>query len=149
VPTNLYSSTIAGLILTFINIFVMKDDLAHVSGADGGYMVFGERYAPDVGVLLKSRQAEPTEKGYNPIPPDIAVEVEHPVTMESAERLTIKIGNYLAAGTTVWVVYPERKSAVVYAPGKAPRILTAKDSLDGGDVLPGLTIPLSAIFRDE
>lgn len=149
VPTNAYSSKIAILIATYINMFVMKDDLAHVTGADGGYRVFGERYAPDVGVVLKSRQDELDDEGYNSIPPDIAVEVEHPVTTQSAEKLTLKIGNYLAAGTTVWVIYPERKSAVIYAPGKSPRILTINDSLDGGDVLPGLSIPLNAIFRES
>lgn len=148
VPTNAYSSKIAGLILTYLNVFVLKDDSAHVTGADGGYRVFGERYAPDVAVVLKSRQPDLDDSGYNHLPPDIAVEVEHPVTTQSAERLTIKVANYVAAGTTVWVIYPERNVAVVYAPGQAARVLHIDDSLDGGGVLPGLSIPLNAIFRD-
>ena len=28
-------------------------------------------------------------------------------------------------------------------------VLTVSDSLDGGEVLPGLSIPLSAIFRES
>ncbi|MBK9125285.1 MAG: Uma2 family endonuclease [Chloroflexi bacterium] len=146
VPSNAYASKIAVMIATLINVHVMQNDIAHVTGADGGYRVFGERYAPDVGVVLKSRQTELDGEGYNRLPPDLAVEVEHPVTTASAERLTVKVANYLSAGTTVWVIYPERKAAVIYAPGRAVRVLHIDDSLDGGDVLPGLSIPLRTVF---
>ena len=76
VPSNpqasAYSQTIAGEFY----IFLRGKDIAHLTGEAGGYMVAGERYAPDVAILLKSRQAKLVERGYNPIAPDLAVEVD-------------------------------------------------------------------------
>ena len=43
VPSNPYVSKIAGLILTFINIYLFKNDIGHLTGEAGGYMVAGER----------------------------------------------------------------------------------------------------------
>ena len=59
----------------------------------------------------------------------------------------IKVGNYLAAGTVVWIVRPEKKTAEIYQPGKPVITLHEKDALDGGAVLPGLSIKLSDIFK--
>lgn len=62
------------------------------------------------------------------------------------EQLRIKIGNYLAAGVWLWVVLLETQQVEVYAPGRPVLILAIDDTLDGGDVLPGFTLPLRAIF---
>jgi Uma2 family endonuclease len=148
VPSNPYASKISMRFGYLISRYLDDRDIAHVTGEAGGYRVFGERYAPDVAVLLKSRQETLADEGYNPIAPDLAVEVEHPVTTESAERLTYKVANYLAAGTTVWVAYPSRKQIAVYAPGQPGKVLGLEDALDGGDVLPGLSIALKDIFKD-
>jgi Uma2 family endonuclease len=47
----------------------------------------------------------------------------------------------------VWVVDPERKTVTTYRELLAPRRLESADILDGADVLPGLSIPLEAIFE--
>jgi hypothetical protein len=36
----------------------------------------------------------------------------------------------------------------VYGPDSVGRLLSKDDVLDGGDVLPGLSLPLSAVFED-
>ena len=46
----------------------------------------------------------------------------------------------------VWLVDPATETVTVYRELLAPRRFRAPESLDGGDVLPGLAIPLDAIF---
>lgn len=84
-----------------------------------------------------------------PVPdlvPDLAVEVlSESNTPEEIER---KLGEYFLAGTRLaWVVDPARRIAVVYVSADNPlATLTDKQSLDGGDVLPGFALPLSELF---
>lgn len=54
---------------------------------------------------------------------------------------------YLDAGTSlVWVVQPRRRIVTVYTPDHIGRVLGEADELDGGDVLPGFRLPVTAIF---
>lgn len=147
VPSNTFVSKIAGLILTYINIYLFTNDIGHATGEHGGYIVSGERYAPDVAFISYEKQPELPKQGYCPSPPDLAVEVMSSERKSESEQMMIKVANYLAAGTVVWIVRPEKKTAEVYQPGKPVITLHEKDVLDGGDVLPGLTIKLSDIFK--
>ena len=145
VPSNPYSSAIAATILFFFKLFLRENNIAgHITGADGGYIVGQERYAPDVAFISKKRQPELPYHGYNPNPPDLAVEVVSPT--DSLRKLMEKVGNYLAVGTVVWVVYPETKEIAVYAPGQPVRIFGIDDTVDGGDVLPGFRLAVKEIF---
>ncbi|MBI5668198.1 MAG: Uma2 family endonuclease [Chloroflexi bacterium] len=147
VPSNAFVSAISITIAFFIKLFIREHNIeGFVTGEAGGYMVFGERYAPDVAFISKVRQPELAQEGYNPNPPDLAVEVDFPSTHASQSKLMIKLAYYLAAGTTVRIVYPETKQVQVYAPGQPPKILGINDTLDGGDVLPGFTLAVKDIF---
>lgn len=148
VPSNAYVSKICQIIAGEIYIFMKGKDLGHLTGEAGGYMVSGERYAPDVAFISKARQPQLAQRGYNPNPPDLEVEVDFPSTPESLENLRIKIGNYLAARTVVWVVLPEKKRVEVYVPDQPVRIIGVDGLLDGGDVLPGFTLPVKEIFPE-
>jgi Uma2 family endonuclease len=149
VPSNAYASEISGVVFGELYIFLKGKNWGHLMGEAGGYMVSGERYAPDVAFISKAKQMELARKGYNPNPPDLAVEVDSPSTLESQENLGVKVVNYLAAGTVVWVFKPEKKRVEVYVPGQPVRILGVDDVLEGGDVLPGFTLAIKDIFRDE
>lgn len=145
VVSNPYSSQIAARILGFIFNYLLQHDIGHLTGADGGYMVGGQRYIPDVGYISRRRQPKLAERGYNPNPPDLAVEVLSPT--DDPGPMRIKIFNYLKAGTVVWLVDPERKRVEVYAPGEA-RIVGIDGRLDGGDVLPGFELAVKTVFPD-
>lgn len=149
VPSNPYASYISSRILRLVGNFVDEHDLGFVTGEAGGYMVSGERYAPDVAFISKVKQPELARQGYNPNPPDLAVEVDFPSTHESLQNLSIKVANYLAAGTVVWVFKPEHKRVEVFAPGKPVEIFGMDGVLDGGDVLPGFKLAVKAVFPDE
>ena len=43
-------------------------------------------------------------------------------------------------------VRPSERALMVHRPGAPSVTLTGDDVLDGGDVLPGFTLPLSEIF---
>jgi Uma2 family endonuclease len=150
VPSNPYASMISARIVGILYQYLFQHDIAFVTTEAGGYQIAGtERYAPDVAVVLKARQAEPDRQGYNRLAPDIAVEVEYPVTDASMHRLVLKVGAYLAAGTQVWVVYPEGRLVEVYAPGRAPVRMAGKDLLTAPDILPGFSVEADALFPAE
>lgn len=144
VPSNTYASHIASRINRRLGNFVEERDLGYITGEAGGYMVSGERYAPDVAFLAKGKPL--SQHGYNPVAPDLAVEVDFPSTYESQKTLRTKVVNYLAAGTVVWVVLPEAQEVEVYVPGQPEKTLTLEDVLDGGAVLPGFRLPVKEIF---
>lgn len=146
VPSNPYVSKIAGIILTFINLYLFNNKIGDVTGEAGGYMVAGERYAPDVAFISYDKQIELTKEGYNPNPPDLAVEVISSNRAAELHRLRVKISNYLLEGTIVWVVNPEEQQVEVHAPGKTVRRFLDEDVLEIPELLPGFKLKVVDIF---
>jgi len=148
VPSNPYVSSVGYNIGAPLKVFVKQHKLGHVTGEAGGYVVAGERYAPDVAFISYARQPELAREGYNPNPPELAIEVEFPTSTQSERNLRIKLSNYLSVGTVVWVIYPETKEVEVYLPGHPVKILGMNDVLRGDPVLPGFEIAVSDIFAE-
>ena len=46
----------------------------------------------------------------------------------------------------VWVVDPRAETVTVLALGQAPLVLTATDTLDGGEVLPEFRVEVAELF---
>ena len=93
------------------------------------------------------RQPELADTTYNPNPPDLAVEVVSPSDRESTLR--IKVTNYLAAGTVVWVVLPQTRKVEVYVPRQPVTLLDETGTIDGGDILPGFKLVIKDIFQSK
>ena len=56
--------------------------------------------------------------------------------------------DYLKNGVAmVWLVNPIRRSVAVYTPEDGPRLLEERQTLTGGDVLPGLKCKVADFFR--
>lgn len=146
VVSNSESSELGALMIFFVSSFVRPRGLGRVTGADGGYVISGERYMPDCAFVSKQKQPNRSRVAYNPIPPDLAVEVLSPSNTPAEMR--IKIVNYLHAGVLVWVVDPDLQRVEVYAPDQPPRILGLSDTLDGGAVLPGFTLAVKELFSE-
>ncbi len=139
-------SAIAMRLGGFMSVFVSQHKLGRVTGADGGYRVGNERYIPDVAYISKARQPVQPDDAYNPLPPDLAVEVVSPSNTD--DDIRIKIGNYIAAGTVVWLLDPDRQRVEVYQAGQPVTVLRLGATLDGGAVLPGFTLALADLFAD-
>jgi Uma2 family endonuclease len=145
VVTNNYCSQVAARILSRIFIYSDSKGLGYVTGADGGYQVGTHRYLPDVGFISKKRQPKPSHDTFNPLAPDLAVEVLSPT--DKPRKVLTKLANYKVAGTVVWLVDPEKQEVDVLIPGQPEKTLHLDDTLDGGDVLPGFLLAVKDIFE--
>jgi Uma2 family endonuclease len=137
------SSIVAAWIVGKLIVFVDEHDLGYVSGADGGYVVSGEQYIPDGAFISKVRCPVIPDMAYNPIAPDLALEVLSPTNTD--EEMRVKVSNYLASGTTLWVVAPGKR-VESHRPGLPVLILSEGDMLDGGTVLPGFKLSVRDIL---
>jgi Uma2 family endonuclease len=144
---DFYCSVIAAQITYRLVGFVINDNRSYVTGEGGGYCIGNERYVPDGAYISKVRQPKLARKGYNPNPPELAVEVMSPTDNE--RQLLLKVGNYLSVGTTVWVVYPDTQEVDVFQPGQPTRSLTTNDTLTVEHLLPGFALPVRDIFPNE
>lgn len=100
--------------------------------------------APDLAFVETSRLPEDLT-GFLKLAPDLAVEIVSPGN--SPGEIERKVAIYLQAGTRmIWVVYTRQRQVVAHIPNEAPRVFTESDELPGGDVLPGLTLPVARIF---
>lgn len=140
------ASEVAATILAFILLHVRTHRLGRVTGADGGYVVGDDHFIPDVAYISSARYRKGSSPAWCPVAPDLAVEVLSPGNSDSEMRL--KTASYLYAGTTVWIVDPERKRVEVYTPGKPPFTAGLQDTLSGGEVLPGFTLTVKDVFPE-
>ncbi len=146
VSNNDSSSKGANLIAYFGN-YVLVNKLGRITGADGGYVINGEDYIPDAAFVSYKRQPIPPKTAaYNPVAPDLAIEILSPGNTK--DEMTYKVGNYMAAGTVVWVGNPDKKTIDVHIPGQPVKRLRVGEILEGGDVLPGFQVALADIFTD-
>lgn len=144
VVSNGKSSALGSRLTILVGGFVLFNRLGFTTGADGGYQIGNQRYIPDFAFVSNKKQAAPPDKAYNPVAPDLIIEVLSP--SNTPDEMTIKVDNYLRAGVVVWVVNPEAQRVVVHRPDAAPKIYNLNDTLDGGRVLPGFTLPVRDIF---
>jgi len=100
---------------------------------------------PDIAFISRGRIPDPEPTGFAGFAPDLVVEVISPG--DRAGEVLAKVADWLSAGTrVVWVLDPARRVARVYRADGTEQILTADESLDGGDVVPGFSCPLREIF---
>jgi Uma2 family endonuclease len=79
--------------------------------------------------------------------PDLAIEVLSESNTD--EEMTGKRQDYFASGTRlVWQIDPEKRTVDVYTAPDTFTRLDANSTLDGGDVLPGFTLPLAQLFAE-
>jgi Uma2 family endonuclease len=129
--------------------YVGEKGLGEVYAAETGYKLKSNPdtvRAPDLSFIEKKRVNEVGEAtGYFPGAPDLAVEVLSPEdTVSGVEQ---KVGEWLDAGSRlVWVVSPKMRTVTVYRSRTDIEILTEKDLLDGGSVVPGFEYPITKLF---
>jgi Uma2 family endonuclease len=102
---------------------------------------------PDVAFVSNARV--PAERPRVPtLAPDFAAEVLS--ESNTREEIAQKIREYFQSGTRlVWVIDPTTRSVAVYeVAGEPERTLTVNDVLDGGEVLPGFSLPVADLFRN-
>lgn len=129
--------------------YLSTNDLGIVAGPDGTTL-FDEDLVrmPDVAFVPYENipeGADPT----TPMPdriPSLAVEViSRGNTKREMER---KLRDYFTAGVKlVWFFDPQTQTVQVFTAVDQSSELHADDALDGGDVLPGFTLPIGQLFK--
>lgn len=149
-PAGHQHGEIALAIGSLLRVFVHNNKLGKTYGAETGFTL--SRHpdtvrAPDAAFVTAERTARQTRReGFFDGAPDLAVEVVSPE--DTVEEIDAKVLEYLHAGTKlVWVVHPKTQTITVYRSLDKVRVLTANDTLDGNDVLPGFAVAVKEIFE--
>jgi Uma2 family endonuclease len=139
---------LAAEIARLLGNFIAKEDLGIVLGADGMIRLEpGLVRIPDVSFIPWQRipGAEVKDEPMAPWAPALAVEVLSP--SNTGKEIQRKLRDYFLAGVQlVWVIQLKTQTAQAYtSPGEFRRI-GKNGRLDGGEVLPGFTLPLTELF---
>jgi Uma2 family endonuclease len=144
------SGWISGNLFALLASHVRQSQLGWAFPPETGFILFDDRQtvrSPDAAVVLGDRLAAPPDN-FIPLAPDLAVEVLSP-SDRMADALA-KIAMYLDAGVQlVWLVDPASQSVTIFRPDAIPTRLGVGDTLDGGDVLPGFSVPVAEIFAEH
>lgn len=132
-----------------LHAYVRAHNLGKVYAAETGFRLATDPdtvRAPDVAFITRERiEATGIAKGYREGAPDLVVEVISPNDLYT--EVDEKVTEWLQAGTRmVVVVNPRKRSITVYRSTSDIRILSENDTFDGGDVVPGWTLPVQDIF---
>jgi Uma2 family endonuclease len=145
-----YESYLALLLGRILGNFVAEHNLGIVLGADGMMRLApGLVRIPDVSFISWERLPERRvpRQAMAELAPDLAVEViSRGNTRKEMQR---KLADYFDSGVgLVWYVYPATRQVRVYVDPQTSHLLTERDTLDGGDVVPGFTLPLAQLFAE-
>lgn len=152
-PSNPGHSAVADNLVYALTAHARPRRLGRAFGNDTGYRLTipGDTAdtvrAPDVSFVVAGRLPPGgiAPRGLPRLAPDLAVEVLSPD--QTAAEMDERMADYLAAGTRLfWVIDPFRRTVAVYSPVAPVRWLREGDTLDGGDVVPGFTLPVAELF---
>jgi Uma2 family endonuclease len=143
-------SQLAVFLASLLNAFVIPRNLGIVTGPDGTVELAADLVRiPDVAFTSWDRLPG-RRRPDAPVPrlaPNLAVEVLS--RSNTPGEMAAKRQDYFTTGVeVVWEIDPRARTVVVYTSATASTTLTAADTLDGGPVLPGFTLPLQQLFAE-
>lgn len=143
-------SSLAVFLAGLLNAFVIPRNLGLVTGPDGTVELMADLVRiPDVAFTSwdrlpgRRRPASPVPR----IAPNLAVEVLS--GSNTPGEMAAKRQDYFTAGVQlVWEIDPEARTVVVYTSAVQSTTLGSADTLDGGIVLPGFTLPVQELLAE-
>jgi len=102
----------------------------------------------DVAFISKARLARHgTGSGYLDVAPELVIEIISP--HDRWTEINDKLDEYFATGVdSVSLVNPKRRRVSVYRSPTDVTLVDASGTLTGGDILPGLALPVGDLFGD-
>ncbi|MDE0231296.1 MAG: Uma2 family endonuclease [Caldilineaceae bacterium] len=148
-PTGIrHGKTVVNLIVLLAG-YVEPRQMGTILASDVGFLLEKEPDTvrePDVALI--SAQRLPLDQdvpGFFEGPPDLAVEIASP--SDSPRQLFDKARMWISFGVPlVWTVDPAARTLDVHKPNQPLIRLSADDTLDGGQVLPGFTCTVADLF---
>ena len=140
---------ITALLMTGMVGFVRPRRIGRVFGGESGVLLEkGPDTVREPDVAYVSAEKLPLGvrvTGYLEVIPDLVAEIISP--NDRSPGINDKTRMWLSYGVRmVWEVYPERREVWVHQLGQPRLVLGEDDTLDGGDILPGFSIPVRDIF---
>lgn len=141
-------SYLTGILLRKIGDYADDNHLGIVLGPDG-MLRFTKRkvYLPDISFISWSQNpvAELKKQPIADLHPDLAVEVLSPGN--TAKEMQNKRNDYFAWGVgLVWELDAATREMRVYTSSEEFTVIDINGTLDGGNVLPGFTLPIQTLF---
>jgi Uma2 family endonuclease len=147
-PAGFDHGGIAGNMALALGGFVKPRSLGIVVTAEAGFRIARDPdtvRVPDVAFVRTERIPPGGVKGFFQGAPDIAVEIISP--SDRPMEIAAKAQDWLRAGCLlVWVVNPETRTVTVHRAGSEAALLKESDTLGGGEVLPGFSVPVAEVF---
>ena len=148
-PASYEPSKITMKIAIRLGMHVLPRQLGDVLSAEAGFVLFPDRdtvLAPDVAFVRAGREPQGDARWhFARLAPDLVVEVLLPSDRDRDTQA--KVAMFQEAGVPlVWVVDPRAETVTVLALGQTPVVLTARDVLDGGEVLPDFRVEVAELF---
>lgn len=129
--------------------FVLTHNLGTIYAAETGFLTARNPdtvRAPDIAFTRKERvPSDSPAPRWVTVTPDLVVEVAS--SGDRPGELCQKAAMWLEAGVRlVWIALSAQRAIEVYRAGLPVTTLDEAATLDGGDVVPGFTTPVAAIF---
>jgi len=136
-------------VATPLDQFVRAQKLGTVCAAETGFLLSENPdtvRAADVAFIRRERALAAYDTvGYWHGAPDLAVEVVSPHDLYT--DVDEKVTDWLAAGTRMVIVVNPRKRTVTVYQSTTFIVLREEHILDGGEIVPGWTLPVATIFE--
>jgi len=147
-PMGHYESYLTVILIGYLLDYLKVNPIGYVIGESGSTRFSSDQIRiPDISLFLWKNHIikQVSKEKIGSQIPDLVVEVLS--RGNSNEEMSSKLTEYLVAGVPlVWYIDPRVKQVKVFTSSTEPRVLTERNTLDGGSVLPGLAIDLAAFF---
>jgi Uma2 family endonuclease len=143
-------SALTVFLASLLNAFVIPHNLGLVTGPDGAMEMMADLVRIPDAAFTRWERMPGRKCPTAPIPrlaPDLAVEVLS--RSNTPGEMAVKRQDYFSAGVElVWEIDPDTRIIAVYTSATDVTTLAETDTLDGGSVLPGFTLPLRNLFAE-
>jgi Uma2 family endonuclease len=141
-------------LISLLNAFLQPKGMGRVTGTgcyilklpDGSEAIL----CPDISYMLPLRKAgAKRRRSYYEATPDLVIEIASPPN-DTHPQVQHKVNVFLWAGVPlVWVVWPNTRTVEIWRPSQPQQpsaILHESDTLDGQEIIPDFTCPVSDMF---
>ncbi len=143
-------SYLAMVLVEYLSRFVRENDLGIMLGEVGMLRFSPKRiYLPDISFIswAQNPMRELQKQPIADLHPDLAVEVLSP--SNSQREIKNKRNDYFDWGTRlVWQLDPVSKTMEIFTSPDASSVMGMTGTLEGGDVLPGFSLPMAKLFEN-
>jgi Uma2 family endonuclease len=143
-------SSLACDLIRLLGNFVVQHKLGNISGPDGTMRLMpGLVRIPDVAFVRRKKLPggkRPRERIADLVP-DLAIEVLSAGNTKG--EISRKLREYfLSSVLLVWLLDPKKRQVEVFTAPDESMLFREGQRLDGGDVLPGLSLPVAEVFAE-